>query len=172
MLFHLFTNSIADRFSLKVYWQILLTVIVRELWVFPCKPYSKGKQGWLDSGYFTDRSDVNTSHVFPQGLLATINLLGCGSGDGEVRARPRCSRVSPLLSGCLLLGTRTKLLEQKPWVLCPRWLCSLWCVLACIPAPASSPLGGATLGQESLAWFGAWGVLVRVWRPDCFWYAV
>ena len=59
-------------------------------------------------------SDVNISHVFPQDLLATINLLGCDSGVGEVKARARCSRASPLLSGCFLLGAGTKLPEQKP----------------------------------------------------------
>lgn len=73
MLFHLFTNSIADRFSLKVYWQILLTVIVRELWVFPCKPYSKGKQGWLDSGYFTDPLH---NHYWREESLPHLGQLG------------------------------------------------------------------------------------------------
>ena len=34
-------------------------------------------------------SDMNTSHIFPQGVQAAITLVGCGAGDGGTRARFR-----------------------------------------------------------------------------------
>ena len=39
-------------------------------------------------------SDVSRSHIFPQGVLAAITLVGGGAGDEGARAR-----ASPLLSG-------------------------------------------------------------------------
>ena len=47
-------------------------------------------------------SDKNRSHVSSQGVLAAINLVGCGSGDGVARARARykpgfCSAKWPLM---------------------------------------------------------------------------
>lgn len=46
----IFNNSIADRFPLKIYWQILLTVLVLNYGFSLVKPHhSKGKKGWLDS---------------------------------------------------------------------------------------------------------------------------
>ena len=47
--------------------------------------------------------DVNTSHVFPQGVLAAITLVGCGAGDRGVRAKARCELRIPLCSVAVLL---------------------------------------------------------------------
>lgn len=42
--------------------------------------------------------DIDTSHVFPQGVLAAITLLGGRAGDGGDRADARCEETSSLLS--------------------------------------------------------------------------
>ena len=39
-----------------------------------------------------DGSEVNVGHVFPQGVLAVITLLGGGAGDGGARSRARCEQ--------------------------------------------------------------------------------
>ena len=73
-------------------------------------------------------SDVSMSYIFPQGMLTVITLVGAGAGADEARARVRCTRVSPLLSGQdHLIGERLgpKLLEQKRLGLGLSWLCSL-----------------------------------------------
>ena len=65
------------------------------------------------------RFDVDTSHIFPQGVLAAVPLAGVGDGDGGARSSPRHEVVLPLcsvvfstaLSGA---GSDSKLLEQKP----------------------------------------------------------
>lgn len=33
--------------------------------------------------------DVNASHIFPQGVLATLTLVGVVAGEGRARARTR-----------------------------------------------------------------------------------
>ena len=62
--------------------------------------------------------DVDASHVFPQGMLATITLVRGGTGDGGARAVDRyetrlllCSVAITALSG---VGSDPKLVEQKP----------------------------------------------------------
>ena len=62
-------------------------------------------------------SDVSRSHVFPQGVLAAITLVGGGAGDGADRDRARCelglllcSVATTTLRGA---GVGPKLLEQK-----------------------------------------------------------
>lgn len=63
-------------------------------------------------------SDVNTSHIFPQDILAALALVVGGAGDGGAKARPEndsglflCSFGSITLLG---VGYGPKLLEQKP----------------------------------------------------------
>ena len=34
--------------------------------------------------------DMNTSHIFPQGVLAAITLVRSGAGEGGARAGSRC----------------------------------------------------------------------------------
>lgn len=51
-------------------------------------------------------SDLNMSHIFPQGLLAVLTLVGGGAGDGEALTRTRselglitCSGTNSTLLG-------------------------------------------------------------------------
>ena len=39
---------------------------------------------------------VNTSHIFPQDVLAAITLVGGGAGEGVARAGSRCEVGLPL----------------------------------------------------------------------------
>ena len=61
---------------------------------------------------------MNTSHVFPQGVLAAVTLVGDEAEDGGARARARCELGLLLFSVSVitLSGVRAgpKLLEQKP----------------------------------------------------------
>ena len=41
------------------------------------------------------RSDMNTSHIFSQGALAVITLVGGRAGDGATRARGSVSQGFP-----------------------------------------------------------------------------
>lgn len=43
-------------------------------------------------------SHVDTSHIFPLGVLVAITLLGNGAGDGGARAGTACEAASPLYS--------------------------------------------------------------------------
>ena len=65
-----------------------------------------------------DGFDVDTRHVFPQGVLPAFILVGGGTGDGGARAGARCEAGLPLcsvditaLSGA---GSDPNLLEEKP----------------------------------------------------------
>ena len=61
--------------------------------------------------------DVDASHVFPQGVLAAIALVGGGAGDGGASAGARCEIGFPLCSVAITAlsgtGSAPKLLEQK-----------------------------------------------------------
>ena len=43
--------------------------------------------------------DMNTVHVFPQGVLTGITLVGYGTGEGGARAEQGVRGYSPLLRG-------------------------------------------------------------------------
>ena len=62
--------------------------------------------------------DMNTSHVFPQGVLAAVTLVGGRAGDGGAKARTRCEVRLPLCSvtitALLRVGLGPRLLGQKP----------------------------------------------------------
>ena len=62
--------------------------------------------------------DVDPSHIFPQGLLAAITLVGGGARDGEARAGAQCEAGLPFCSVAVTalpgVGSEPKLLEQKP----------------------------------------------------------
>ena len=62
--------------------------------------------------------DVDSIHVFPQGLLAAITLVGIGTGDGGARAGTECEAGLPLCSVAVTtlswVASVPKLLEQKP----------------------------------------------------------
>lgn len=53
-LFHLFNNSIADRFSLQIYWQILLRLHLCWNYGFSLvnPHHSRENKSWFDSGFF------------------------------------------------------------------------------------------------------------------------
>ena len=65
-----------------------------------------------------DGFDVNTSDVFPQGVLPAVFLVVGGAGEGGARARARCEvglTLSSVANVALSrVGLRLKLLEQKP----------------------------------------------------------
>ena len=61
--------------------------------------------------------DKNTSHIFPQGVLVAITLVGGGAGSGGARAGAMCKPGLPLCSVAIAAlsetGSDPKLLEQK-----------------------------------------------------------
>ena len=63
-------------------------------------------------------SDVNMSHVSPQGLLAAITLMGVEAGDEGARARASCELgfLLYLVTNTMLLGVGEgpRVLKQKP----------------------------------------------------------
>ena len=63
-------------------------------------------------------SDVSMSHIFPQGVLSAITLVGGWAGDGGARTRANCDPGLLLCSvaNTTLLGVESgpRLLEQKP----------------------------------------------------------
>ena len=70
---------------------------------------------------------MNTSFVFPQGVLVAVTLVGSGDGDGVAGARARCEQGLLLFSVAVtaLSGAGTKLLGQKCLGSGLSWLCSL-----------------------------------------------
>ena len=61
-----------------------------------------------------DGFDVNTSHVFPQGVLAAIILMEGGAGDEGARAEIKCEAPQPRAFITLLrVEVDPRLLEQK-----------------------------------------------------------
>lgn len=105
-------------------------------------------------------SDMSTCHIFLQGVLAAISLVGGTSGNGGSRARARyepgsllCSVASTTLFG---MGVGPKLLEQKPCSSCPTASIPSDCVLSSVTALALLPQRGAVLEQEQLTDTGAY----------------
>lgn len=106
------------------------------------------------------------SHIFPQGMLVAITLIGCEAGDEETRARARCE---PGLLLCLVTNTtllRTEVLKAKPkLVLFPLSVCSSL-ILALASLTQRGEVRGAGEGTHcglgcTLEWF--WHTRV----PDC-----
>ena len=98
--------------------------------------------------------EMDTVHVFPQGVLLAITLVGGGAGDEVSKARARCelglSLCSLAVSALLWVGSGSKLLEQKPYGSGPSWVSSL---SLCFPPPTGlvpSHQRGAVLEQEGL----------------------
>ena len=62
-------------------------------------------------------SDMSTSHIFPQGVLAASILVGGGAGEGGAEARARCEAglllCSVAITALLGAGSDPKLLEQR-----------------------------------------------------------
>ena len=63
-------------------------------------------------------SKVSMGHIFPQGVLAALTLVGDGAEDGDARARAMCD-LGFLLSSVAVttlsgLGLGSKVLDQKP----------------------------------------------------------
>ena len=56
---------------------------------------------------------MDASHIFPQGLLAAIDLVGAGAGDRGARVRAECAAQWPS-SPYVGVGLDSKLLGQKP----------------------------------------------------------
>lgn len=55
---------------------------------------------------------MNTSHVFPQGVLVAIKLVGDKAGDGGARDRARCE--PELLFSVPIITILWVEVEQKP----------------------------------------------------------
>ena len=79
--------------------------------------------------------DVDANHIFPQGVLAALTLVGCGAGNGGTRAAQgvrwdflSAQWLSPPCQGQGLI----KLLEQKPQGFDSSWLC-FKCVIFTLP---------------------------------------
>lgn len=100
--------------------------------------------------------DVNTSAVFPQGVLAPITVVLGGAGERGDRAPARCEAGLPLcpVANTALLRVRlgNKLLEQKPCVSGVGWLSPLWCV--CVPFPSASTFSPRSEQRWSESWCG------------------
>ena len=62
--------------------------------------------------------DVDASHVFPQGIMATVTLVRGGAGDGGARAVAGCETrlllCSVAVTGLSSVGSDPKLVKQKP----------------------------------------------------------
>lgn len=48
------------------------------------------------SGFSGKANEVSMGHIFPQDVMAIINLIGGGTRDGGARAR---AKTSPMFSG-------------------------------------------------------------------------
>ena len=61
--------------------------------------------------------DMDASHIFPQGVLAAITLIGGGAGAREPRASSGCEAGLPCCSMAITtllgVGSDPTLLEQK-----------------------------------------------------------
>lgn len=58
-----------------------------------------------------DGLDLESNHIFPQGVLSVITLGRGGAGDRGTRTGPQCNTRIPL---CLLgVGSDSKFLEHK-----------------------------------------------------------
>ena len=105
-------------------------------------------------------SDMSTCHIFLQGVLAAISLVGGTSGDGGSRARAGCEPGSLLCSVASTtlfgMGMCPKLLEQKPCSSCPTDSIPSECVFSSSTALAPLPQRGAVLEQEQLTDTGAY----------------
>ena len=63
------------------------------------------------------RSEVSSSHILPQSVLAAITLVGGGARDEGVRARARCEPGLLLCSVVIITlsgGGGPRVLQQKP----------------------------------------------------------
>ena len=59
-------------------------------------------------------SEMSMSHVFPQGVLATITLVGGGTGAREAGARAMCEPWHLFCSVVNTIPWEQKLLGEKP----------------------------------------------------------
>ena len=62
-------------------------------------------------------SEMSKGHIFPQGMLAAITLIGGGAGDGGARARARCDLgllFSVAVTALLGAGSDPKVLKLRP----------------------------------------------------------
>lgn len=122
---------------------------------------------------------MNTRHVFSQGKLTAITLVGGRAGDGVARARTTCE---PELSICLAaftplsgVSSGSKFLEEKTQGSSLSWLYSFKvCALpACSTDTIASEgscagLKGAGVGTTSELGLGC-SSLAEVPDPDFFW---
>ena len=94
---------------------------------------------------------MNISHVFPQNVLAAINFVGVGAGDGGARAKARCEWELLLCS----VANTTLELEQKPWV-------------GLKPAPSPTTVHSPQLWQPWF-WWGTVPQSKRGWKGCLAW---
>lgn len=62
--------------------------------------------------------DMEASHIFPQGVLEIVTLVGVGTGHRGARGRTGSEAILPLYSVTVTalpgMGSDTKFLKQKP----------------------------------------------------------
>ena len=118
-------------------------------------------------------SGMNTIHVFPQGVLAAITLVGGEPGEGRARTKARCEVGLPLCSvdvtPLLGVGSCPKLLEQKPRGSGGAGTALFKCVLYTPPSNGIlSPSGEQCWSKRGWCGYSARGRAgaVAVWLPS------
>lgn len=116
------------------------------------------------------RFDVDTSHVFPRGLLTAITLErggvgagGAGTGAGCEAGPPLCSMAITALLGA---GSDAKLLGQKPRGLSSSWFCSLY--VCTFPYPSTGTLAPERSRAEARG--ARAGSFLKMGHVPCSWW--
>ena len=101
-------------------------------------------------------SDVDASHIFPQGVLTALTLVGGGARDGRARAEARCKTGLPLCSVAITAPSRVrsnpKLLKQNPYGLGQAGSLPFKCVFFPLPAPRPLRQRRVVLKQGGPMW--------------------
>lgn len=81
---------------------------------------------------------MDSSHIFPQGVLAVITLVGIVAEDKGAKACTECEGDFPSIQCPSPWESAPKVLEQKPRGLNSSWFCSLY-VYVFPPSPCWDP---------------------------------
>ena len=127
-------------------------------------PNGFGRKHWFD---------VNTSNIFPQGVLITITFVGGGAEDGGIGARARCvwgeglSLCSEAITALMGAWAGPRLLDQTPWV--SGLLAQLPLSLCSSPSQHQHPNSREAQNWNKRSWCG-YSVWVRqgLWWSDHF----
>ena len=100
--------------------------------------------------------DMDASHLFPQGVLAAITLLGGGAGDEGVRGGAWCEAGLSLCSVAITtlsgVGSGPKMLKRKPLGSSRVGSVPFKYVLSPLPALGPLPQRGLVLKQGGPVW--------------------